>query len=74
MLFLEKAGWKGAIDPIANECEIIFILKYLFGFFNDYKEIMWTGGLTIIFRRSSIDNEAFYKWGSTDTLQTLKLS
>ena len=31
---------------------------------------MWKGGLTIIFRRSSNDNEAFYKFGSGVALAT----
>ena len=38
--------------------------------FNGYKEIMREGGLTVIFRRSSDDNEAFYKWGSVTELPT----
>jgi len=63
---LEKSGWRGVINPIANKCVIIFPLKHLFGSLNDYKEIMWKGGLTIIFRRIIMnDNEAFCKWGST---------
>ena len=67
---LEKTGWKGVIKPVEKECEIIFPLKHLFGFFNDYKEIMWKGGLTIIFRRISNDNEAFYKFATGVALAT----
>ena len=56
--------------PIGKECEIIFSFKHLFGFFNDYKEIVCEEGLTIIFRRTSNDNEAFCKSGidASDTI------
>ena len=64
---LEKSGWKCVVNPITNDCEIIFPLKHLFGF-NDYKEIMWKESLTIIFRGSSNNNEAFCKWGEAAEL------
>jgi len=41
---------------------VLFPLRLLFGFFSDYKEIVWRSGLRITIKRSANNDVLFYRW------------
>jgi hypothetical protein len=67
------SGFETPIGKLKNAKgthEVLFKLRLLGGFFNYYTDIMYKGGLTIIFKRKSDDNMAVHVWdeaGKTTT-------
>lgn len=67
-----KAGGLITHDRLPRkENSVLFPLKLLFGFFSDYHDVMWKGGLKITFKNAASFDNVFYRWKTNANDTTL---
>ena len=62
--YYQAGGFEAGTKISTRSHTVLFPMRLLPGFFSDYKEIMWKGGLRITFRRAANDNDALMRYAT----------